>query len=108
MNSNPKISKASSQQLKEVFTVRHKMGTYCKISLETRINLINEFGKVFLSILHNFTLSFFFFQNPCPENSELERISEKHGIEITKLKNWYKYYQKKLALEENQLSRKMV
>lgn len=47
MNSKAKISKTSSQQLKEVFTVRNKIGTYCKISLETKINLINEFGKVF-------------------------------------------------------------
>ena len=77
MNSNPKISKASSQQLKEVFTVRHKMGTYCKISLETRINLINEFGKVFLLILHNFTLSIFFFSRiPARKTANLKELAK--------------------------------
>ena len=77
MNSKPKNSKTSSQQLKEVFTVRHKIGTYYKISLETKINLINEFGKVFLLILHNFTLSIFFFSRiPARKTANLKELAK--------------------------------
>lgn len=42
------VLKTSSQQLKEVFTVRKKIGPYSKISLEKKIYLINEFTKVLL------------------------------------------------------------
>ena len=43
-----KVHKTSSQQLKEVFTMRKKIGPYSKISFEKKINLIIEFTKVFL------------------------------------------------------------
>ena len=42
----PDVPKISSEELKELFTARKKIGQYSKISLETKINLINEFEKV--------------------------------------------------------------
>lgn len=59
-----------------------------------------------------FYLTFFYFlnisQNPYPEKKEFIIMSEKYGLTTKKIENWYKYYQRKLALEKNQLTPKIV
>lgn len=53
----PEVPKFSREELKEVFTIRKKIGHYSKISLETKINLINEFEKVVQLFYFIFLLS---------------------------------------------------
>ena len=56
MLSIPTSLKPSTQHLKEVFTVRKKTGPYSKISLETKLKLISEFGKVFLFFFYEIVM----------------------------------------------------